>query len=169
MSLPININELLRGKSFEWERLEFKEGWNSLGTLHTICAFANDFHNLGGGYIVVGVGEKNGQPVLPPKGLDPGSIDAIQKEILNLGHSATPQVTPQVSRLLEVLIDDMSRAEIMSALALKDRMHFANDYLRPALEEDLIQYTIPDKPNSRLQQYRLTEKGRAVVGGPLKS
>jgi len=28
---------------------------------------------------------------------------------------------------------------------------------------DLIQYAIPDKPNSRLQQYRLTEKGRAVL------
>jgi ATP-dependent DNA helicase RecG len=88
MPLPININELLRGKSVEWERLEFKEGWNPLGTLHTICAFANDFHNLGGGYIVVGVGEKSGQPILPPQGLDPGSTDAIQKEILNLGHSA---------------------------------------------------------------------------------
>ena len=49
MPLPINIHELLRGKSVEWERLEFKEGWNPLGTLHTICAFANDFHNLGGG------------------------------------------------------------------------------------------------------------------------
>jgi hypothetical protein len=85
---------------------------------------------------------------------------------LVVGESAyayTPQVTPQVSRLLEVLIGDMSRAEIMNALALKDRMHFANDYLRPALEEDLIRYTIPDKPNSRLQRYRLTEKGRAVL------
>jgi predicted transcriptional regulator len=80
-----------------------------------------------------------------------------------LADAVTPQVIPQVSRLLEVLIGDMSRAELMSALALKDRMHFANDYLRPALEEDLIQYTIPDKPNSRLQQYRLTEKGRAVL------
>ena len=38
-------------------------------------------------------------------------------------------------------------------------MHFANDYLQPALEADLIQYTIPDKPKSRLQQYRLTAKG----------
>jgi ATP-dependent DNA helicase RecG len=75
----------------------------------------------------------------------------------------TPQVTPQVSRLLEVLIGDMPRAEIMNALTLKDRMHFANDYLRPALEAELIQYTIPDKPNSRLQQYRLTEKGLAVL------
>ena len=58
MPLPINIHELLRGKSVEWERLEFKEGWNPLGMLHTICAFANDFHNLGGGYIVI-VGKRS--------------------------------------------------------------------------------------------------------------
>ena len=51
MSLPININDLLHGKSVEWERLEFKQGWNPLDTLHTLCAFANDFHNLGGDYI----------------------------------------------------------------------------------------------------------------------
>ena len=39
--------------------------------------------------------------------------------------------TPQVSRLLEVLIGDMSRAEIMSAFALKDRMHFAKKAQAP--------------------------------------
>ena len=53
--------------------------------LHTICAFANDFHNLGGGYIVVGVAESKGAAPLPPVGLKQGQIDAIQKEILNLG------------------------------------------------------------------------------------
>jgi ATP-dependent DNA helicase RecG len=79
----------------------------------------------------------------------PAALEVADSEV---GESADVD-TPQVSRLLEVLIRDMSRAELMSALALKDRMHFANDYLRPALEADLIQYTIPDKPNSRLQQY----------------
>lgn len=88
MPLPININDLLHGKAVEWERLEFKQGWNPVDTLHTLCAFANDFHNLGGGYVVVGVAEKDGQPVLPPIGLKPSQLDAIQKEILNLGHSA---------------------------------------------------------------------------------
>ena len=88
MPLPINIQDLFRGKSVEWERLEFKSGWNPLITLHTICAFANDFHNLGGGYIIIGVEEKNGLPVLPPIGLDPGTLDAVQKEILNLGFNA---------------------------------------------------------------------------------
>jgi ATP-dependent DNA helicase RecG len=88
MPLPLNIDGLLHGKAVEWERLEFKEGWNPLRTLHTLCAFANDFHNLGGGYIVLGVAERDGQPVLPPVGLDAGQIDTIQKEILNLGHDA---------------------------------------------------------------------------------
>jgi len=66
MSLPININDLLHGHYVEWERLEFKRGWNPEPILHTLCAFANDFHNLGGGYIFVGVAERNGRPVLPP-------------------------------------------------------------------------------------------------------
>ena len=87
-ALPINIKALLNGKPVEWERLEFKEGWNPLDVLHTICAFANDFHNLGGGYIIIGIKEENGRPVLPPIGLDPDQFDAIQKEILNLGFNA---------------------------------------------------------------------------------
>ena len=59
MNLPININQLLHGKAVEWERLEFKEGWNPEVILRSICAFANDFHNLGGGYIVVEIQEYN--------------------------------------------------------------------------------------------------------------
>jgi len=49
MALPINIHELLHGRVVETERLEFKEGWNPEATLHTMCAFANDINNWGGG------------------------------------------------------------------------------------------------------------------------
>ena len=56
--------------------------------LHSICAFANDFHNLGGGYVVLGVEEQNGQPLLPPKGIDTGRIDSVHNELLRLGQSA---------------------------------------------------------------------------------
>ncbi|MCY4597475.1 MAG: putative DNA binding domain-containing protein [Bryobacterales bacterium] len=86
--LPININSLLRQRSIEGERIEYKTGWNPKAVLHAICAFANDFHNLGGGYVVLGVGERNGRPLLPPKGVDPERIDAVQKRLLELGNSA---------------------------------------------------------------------------------
>ena len=95
MTLPVDIHALLHGRTVEWERLEFKRGWNPLDVLHTLCAFANDFHNLGGGYLVLGVEEEDGRPRLPPVGLDPATIDRIQKEVLNLGHSAIqPRYTP---------------------------------------------------------------------------
>ena len=88
MNLPINIAELIHGKVVEWERLEFKSGWNPADVLHSICAFANDFHNLGGGYIIIGIGEKAGRPVFPPNGLQSAKLDAIQKEILRLTQNA---------------------------------------------------------------------------------
>lgn len=88
LSLPISIDDLLRGRSVEWERIEYKRGWNPEDVVHSICAFANDFHNLGGGYIIVGIEEKDGRPVLPPTGIDPDKIDEIQKEILQYGHNS---------------------------------------------------------------------------------
>jgi ATP-dependent DNA helicase RecG len=97
MPLPINIAELINGTTVEWERIEFKEGWNDLDILHTICAFANDFSNLGGGYVIAGIAEHNGKPILPPKGLTPAQADKIQKDLLNLcKQRLKPDYTPIV-------------------------------------------------------------------------
>jgi len=71
----------------------------------------------------------------------------------------TPQVTPQVEALLSALKGEMSRTELMEALGLSDRKSFRQRYLLPALQIGLIEMTIPDKPNSRLQKYRLVLKG----------
>ena len=60
-------------------------GWNPEDVLHTICAFANDIHNWGGGYIVVGVEEENGIPILPPIGvfdLNRRVFTVFQKELV---------------------------------------------------------------------------------------
>ena len=94
MALPINIQDLFTGRVVEWERLEFKEGWNPEVILHSICAFANDLNNWGGGYLVIGVAEKDGRPVLPPKGLEPEQADAIQKKLLELGNKLRPAYHP---------------------------------------------------------------------------
>lgn len=72
----------------------------------------------------------------------------------------TPQVTPQVEQLMAVLQDEMTRQQLMDRLGLKDRKHFVESYLQPALTQGMIALTIPDKPNSRLQKYRLTQAGQ---------
>jgi hypothetical protein len=55
----------------------------------------------------------------------------------------------------------MDRDELQAALDLRDRKSFREVYLKPALEAGLIQRTIPDKPTSRLQRYRLAPAGEA--------
>jgi ATP-dependent DNA helicase RecG len=55
----------------------------------------------------------------------------------------------------------MKRADIQAALDLKHEDHFRDAYLRPALESGFIEMTIPDKPRSSRQKYRLTAMGRA--------
>lgn len=54
----------------------------------------------------------------------------------------------------------MSREALQAALVLQDRKSFRLRYLQPALAAGLVEMRLPDKPNSRLQRYRLTEQGR---------
>jgi hypothetical protein len=78
--------------------------------------------------------------------------------------SGTDQVTDQVKSLLKVLgTKPLSAVECMTRLKLSHRPTFRANYLHPALTSGLIERAIPDKPNSRLQKYRLTEKGRAHI------
>ena len=58
MPLPINIENLLSGRTVESERIEYKEGWNPAAIYRSICAIANDFSNIGGGYIIIGIKAK---------------------------------------------------------------------------------------------------------------
>ncbi len=94
MALPVNIDDLLSGQVVEWDRLEFKEGWNPEDALHTVCAFANDFHNWGGGYLVIGIAEQDGKPILPPAGITPVQADQVQKKLLEFGHKIQPSYHP---------------------------------------------------------------------------
>lgn len=101
MTLPINISDLIHGLTVEWERIEFKEGWNDLDILHTICAFANDFSNMGGGYVMVGIAEEQGKPVLPPKGLKPEEVNKIQSNLL---HICKQRIRPTYTPVVEPLV-----------------------------------------------------------------
>jgi len=93
-------------------------------------------------------------------------IAFMLRMILDTVTSSTPEValevTPEV-RLLSVLSGEMTRQQLKEALGLKDDEHFRKAYLLPALEAGLVEMTIPDKPRSSKQKYRLTDKGRQVM------
>ncbi|MDO4230679.1 MAG: putative DNA binding domain-containing protein [Lautropia sp.] len=77
----------------------------------------------------------------------------------------TPQVTPQVMQLLEAMTGEHFRRELQTSLGLADREHFRKAYLLPALAAGLVEQTLPDKPNSRLQKYRLSADGGRLLQG----
>ena len=93
-------------------------------------------------------------------------LEVILETIDGSASAPTPQVTPQVSKLITVLNENqsaMNRARLQQALALKDRHSFRERYLKPSLAAGLIEMTIADKPNSRLQQYQLTARGKKLA------
>lgn len=90
-----NIEKVINDRSFiEEQRVEFKKAWDGKDVLHTICAFANDLQNYGGGYIFIGIEERNGLPVRPPIGLQKNQIDAYQKKLNELCNKLYPFYFP---------------------------------------------------------------------------
>ncbi len=99
--LPFNLDDLLHCRGVESERVEFRGAWNPEATgpqaLRTICAFANDYHNLNGGYVVLGVAERDGRAALPPRGLSAAEVEAAQKWIRGNCNRMDPPYPPILS------------------------------------------------------------------------
>lgn len=72
-------------------------------------------------------------------------------------------VTEQVLQLLRACRGEQSRAELMDAVGLTHREHFREAYLVPALAMGYLEMTIPDKPKSSRQKYRLTPAGHTFL------
>lgn len=71
------------------------------------------------------------------------------------GDQVTDQDKTSIERILSALGDETLLAtELMERLGLSHRPIFRKNYLNPALEQKLIERTIPDKPNSKNQKYR---------------
>ncbi|MBI5080334.1 MAG: putative DNA binding domain-containing protein [Chloroflexi bacterium] len=98
--LPINLDDLIHARSVESVRREFKKTWSDQildQSLRSICAFANDFFNLNGGYLIIGIQDHNGLPVLPPHGLDDQNLEKIQKQIRGGCKRIDPEYQPVIS------------------------------------------------------------------------
>lgn len=98
MALHLNIDDLLSARTVESDRIEYKQGWNPDAIYRSICAFANDFDNIGGGYILVGVEEDDVTKTAkrPVKGLTTNEIGAIQREMIGYNNLIKPYYAPRL-------------------------------------------------------------------------
>lgn len=99
--LHINLDRLVHAHAVESARVEFKASWDETTTgpqvLTTMCAFANDYQNLNGGYVILGIAQEGGRPVLPPKGLTPSEIEQAQRWLRGRCRGLQPSLEPILS------------------------------------------------------------------------
>ena len=68
------------------------------------------------------------------------------------------------SKVLNLLADGpISRSELSKKLGQKKPTGHLSNVIRDLLDNQIIEYTLPDTPRSRVQQYRLSEKGRTIL------
>ena len=96
MAIPVNIDELVNQRVVESTRIEYKSSFNPEPIVRSICAFANDIDNIGGGYIIIGIEEENGAPKFPLQGVPKDSIDGTLKKLREYCHYIEPLYEPIV-------------------------------------------------------------------------
>ena len=187
VSAPVQIR-VYDDKLVLWNPAVLPEGWSAETLLHPHSSqphnpdVANAFFRAGeieawgrGIERIVNACRQSGAPE-PQLWLDAGGLwmefafdEAYLQVVRGAGAAkqvtgqVTGQVAPQVLRLVVVMVAAHSRNELQGLLALKHRDSFTASYLEPALTAGLIEMTIPDKPRSRLQKYRLTRTGQGLV------
>ena len=159
--IPININDLVALQGVESQRVEFKKAWHNNprikgGTywqvIHTISAFANDYYNVNGGYIIIGLEEKenwdspdNRDAV--PYGIQ-GNLETIQKEIAgacrgNIKPPYVPILQPEVidveAERKEVLVIWVKPSEARPHLCRESDKGDMKYYIRQAAETKVAQ------------------------------
>jgi len=149
-----NPGRLLNGLSVEDLETDNYQAKHRNRLLTEIFYLIGDIEKYGTGYIRLRKWLKE-YPGLQYNITDSGDFFRIEL--------AETQVDVQVDKLLQnINNNEFTTKEIQKLLGLKQRHVVFSNYIQPALKLELIEMTIPAKPNSRLQKYRLTEKGREL-------
>jgi len=92
-------------------------------------------------------------------------VVAGARDLVPGGHQAGTKsaLRPYQVHVLELAQVPRALAELVGPSGRTDRTKFQNQFLRPLLDAGLLEMTIPDKPRSSKQQYRITEAGRAAA------
>ena len=133
--LPIDVADLLNGKT-ESARLEFKASWDPRTTgaqvVKTICAFANDFQSLGGGYVVIGVAEPDAAGEKRVTGLSERDLDDAQRWLRgrcrgDIKPAVVPLLSPEVVNGRNVLVVRVPGSQDAPHQAVADRRQRGRD------------------------------------------
>lgn len=82
-------------------------------------------------------------------------ITVVGRSTVQDSDQVTDQDKTPIKRIISAIGDEtLSATELMERLGLSHRPTFRKNYLNPALEQKLIERTIPDKPNSKNQRYK---------------
>jgi len=91
------------------------------------------------------------------------SLTFFANESVNTNILTDSQViTAQVAKLISIMQGELSSADILAKLQLKDKDTVLRNYIKEAINLELIERTIPDKPTSMNQKYRLTQRGHRI-------
>lgn len=84
-----------------------------------------------------------------------------------VGVKGPTEASDEARRLLVLLAEQgpIGRVAVQAALGLRSRANFLERYLEPALRVGLVEMTVPEHPNSRVQRYRITAAGVAMLAG----
>jgi Fic family protein len=96
---------------------------------------------------------------LTPKDTQEDTPEDTPEDTTELSQESIQEMDWKIVDLVSGLNGALSRVEIQSLLNLKDAEHVRQQYILPALKMGAIEMTLPDKPSSRLQKYRLTLLG----------
>ena len=98
--------------------------------------------------------------VVPLAPIAPEVTPQVKGEVAG---EVTGEVTGEVAQLLRGLTEPKTRAELQRDLGLKSQANFRDRYLMPTLASGLIEMTIPDKPRSSKQRYKITDLGLKML------
>jgi len=126
--------------------------------LNAVIYLRGDIEKFGTGFFKIQSELQNS----PELGLNIEILNGFTISSLEVRVQDTHQDNAQVRDLITNLAGEMNREEIQAKLSLTHRENFRKYYLKPALDAGLIEMTIPGKPNSKHQKYRLTEKGKQM-------
>ncbi len=132
---------------------------------------APEYEECFGGFLVT---FKKGRPAITEE-----TERASKKGKRVYEHKITPEVTEEAKgevgtklalsrhqvKILEICSNDSKLIALMTITGRTDRTKFRNQVLNPLMNSGLIEMTIPDKPRSSKQRYRLTEKGNKLLAG----